>query len=436
MSDSVSFLSKRASAVAKPSPGTLIWEVLRDQWHPESNPDGYVSVGVAENRLMHSELTDRIAKCPPMPESGLTYGDGPFGSHRIRKAMANFLTEKLRPVASLDKDDIIITNGVSHSIEHTSWAFLNPSEGFLLGRPHYGAFVPDIELRPDAHVVPVSFGNVDLISTEAVKLYESALLESRKNGIEVKALMLCSPHNPLGRCYSRPALLAYIALCAKYSIHLVSDEIYALSVWGDTSHGAEPFTSILSIDLAGLIDPNLVHVLWGVSKDFGANGLRLGCIITTNAAFKEAMNSVAIYSYASGLADHVVAELLEDQDWTDTYIQINHSRLRKSYDFTTNWLRKHNIQFTPGTNAAFFLWVDLGKVYAAKHPGRKSEGDVTDEIMQALLNQKLFLARGNVFGSERPGVFRIVFSHPVPYMEEALSRMLRAVEAGNKESKL
>ena len=70
----ISLLSQRASAVAKPSPSTLIWEVLRDQWDSETNPNGYVSIGVAENRLMHKELAERIAKVPNVPESAFTYG--------------------------------------------------------------------------------------------------------------------------------------------------------------------------------------------------------------------------------------------------------------------------------------------------------------------------------------------------------------------------
>ena len=56
-------------------------------------------------------------------------------------------------------------------------------------------------------------------------------------------------------------------LCQKYQIHLISDEIYALSVFkNEEAADAAPFTSILSIDPAGIIDPSLVHVIWGMSK--------------------------------------------------------------------------------------------------------------------------------------------------------------------------
>jgi aspartate/methionine/tyrosine aminotransferase len=55
--------------------------------------------------------------------------------------------------------------------------------------------------------------------------------------------------------------------CQKYKIHLISDEIYGLSCWGNTElPDTSPFHSVLAIDKTNLIDPALVHVLWGMSK--------------------------------------------------------------------------------------------------------------------------------------------------------------------------
>lgn len=55
--------------------------------------------------------------------------------------------------------------------------------------------------------------------------------------------------------------------CQKHQIHLFSDEIYALSIWDNPEAKDKPqFTSALSIDLHGIIDPALVHVAWGMSK--------------------------------------------------------------------------------------------------------------------------------------------------------------------------
>jgi len=72
----------------------------------------------------------------------------------------------------------------------------------------------------------------------------------------------------IGRCYPPLALRELMVFCQKNSIHLISDEVYALSVYG-TGYDAEKsinFSSVLSIDCKGLIDPERLHVFYGMSK--------------------------------------------------------------------------------------------------------------------------------------------------------------------------
>ena len=112
----------------------------------------------------------------------------------------------------------------------------------------------------------------------------------------------------------------------------------------------------------------------------------------------------------------------------DTYIQENQKRLSESYSFVVDFLNKHDIPYAPGANAAFFIWLDLGKAYGKRHPERgEVNEEMTDEIVQSLMKNKVFLGSGSVFGAETPGLFRIVFSHPRPYIEEALRRIAQAM---------
>lgn len=70
-----------------------------------------------------------------------------------------------------------------------------------------------------------------------------------------------------GRCYSRDTMIEYMRLCQKYKIHLISDEIYALSTFPtDEVPNPTMFTSLLSIPKDDLIDPSLCHVIHGMSK--------------------------------------------------------------------------------------------------------------------------------------------------------------------------
>lgn len=99
-------------------------------------------------------------------------------------------------------------------------------------------------------------------------------------------------------------------LCQEHRIHLISDEIYGLSVFDTKYSTAISFTSVLSIDPLELIDLTLLHVFYGMSKvylisggcspfadmvvkDFGAAGLRVGCVITRNRELQNAVSALS-----------------------------------------------------------------------------------------------------------------------------------------------
>jgi 1-aminocyclopropane-1-carboxylate synthase len=93
-----------------------------------------------------------------------------------------------------------------------------------------------------------------------------------------RMVVVCNPHNPLGFCYPRETLVAYLRFAEKHDLHLLVDEVYALSTYENPAVDAQPFTSILAIDARGEAgcDPARVHVVYGMSKDFCAAGLRAG----------------------------------------------------------------------------------------------------------------------------------------------------------------
>ncbi|KAH8424252.1 pyridoxal phosphate-dependent aminotransferase [Aspergillus melleus] len=427
-----STLSTRADAQCQ-AYSNAVWDVLGDLWHPQENPSGFINLGVAENTLMHRELQDFVRNSANISPHAFTYGDGSFGSKRLRNAVASFLNKRLYPVVPLEADHIMVTNGVSHAIEHCSWAFCDKGDGILLGRPYYKSFIPDISLRPEVEVVTVEFGDSNPLSLDGVSNYEAAILSAKDRGVIVRGLILCNPHNPLGRCYPAVTIKELMKLCQRYRIHFISDEIYAFSTWENKEERVgpslpAPFVSALSIPTDGIIDPELVHVLWGMSKDFGANGLRIGYIISQhNRNLHNALQSVALYSYASSISDHIAASILEDEQWVSTYMEKNQERLSESFSFAVRLLRKEGIDYATGPYAAFFLWVDLGKAYGESHPENPNPMDLNTIISRRLMEEKVFIANGMIFGSEKGGLFRIVFSHPAGYIEEGLNRMVKAI---------
>ena len=108
------------------------------------------------------------------------------------------------------------------------------------------------------------FDGVDQFSTDCVKKYEEALLNAESQGTKVRALMLCNPHNPLGQCYPKDTIIALMKFCEKYRLHLLCDEIYASSVYDVPDKEAVPFTSFLSFDHSKYINPDYIHLLYGI----------------------------------------------------------------------------------------------------------------------------------------------------------------------------
>ncbi|KAI1010780.1 hypothetical protein LB503_005394 [Fusarium chuoi] len=424
-------LSNRAHEAEEACKGMALWEVITNLYDHDTNPDGIVSLGVAENTLMHDVLRKHIHDNLALTNPAFTYGDGTTGTKRAKQAVSRFLNKHLKPFRDIEPAHISMTNGCSAAIEHLSWAVANPGDGILLGQPYYGTFIPDLTYRFGAKLLPVAFGDMDPLCEEAVTKYEEVILDTQAKGIKVAGLVISHPHNPLGRCYSREALIAFMKLCQTYKVHFISDEIYALSVWPNTVDQLPPpipFESAFSIDTTGIIDPERLHVLWGMSKDFGANGIRVGVIISqANPSLHAAIVAVGLYSSVSSISDHITANVLEDDAFVDSYLAENQRKLSTQYTRVVSWAVKNNIDYAPGVNAAFFLWVDLGKVYEARHPKIETD-DITDLVMDKLIETRVFLASGKAFGSEKPGWFRIVFSHPDEYLDLGLQRVMEALQ--------
>lgn len=152
--------------------------------------------------------------------------------------------------------------------------------------------------------------------------------------------------------------------CGRRGIHLISDEIYALSTYSNpTAPPSQKFTSILSIENKGYIDPKLLHVIYGMSKvpsslpltslpantktqDFSANGLRLGAFISQNSPWViKGMSSVAQFYWPSGISDKAWTSILNSSTFLEKFISTNSDRLSLYYRKSTDILKKHNIKY-------------------------------------------------------------------------------------------
>ena len=434
-------LSNRAGA-ASTSSHVAILRSLANKYHPDHNPEGFVNLAVAENSLMHDELIDYVNNNVYFQPDVLTYGCGGIGTEDLRSAIASFVQRKFGTHAHLNAENIVCTSGLTNAVESITFAVADAGDGILLARPFYGSF-PHIMLeRPGVRSVYVEFGQLDPFSVESMEAYEVALAGAAKEGIKVRALLLCNPHNPLGRCYSKEFIQVLMRFASKHGLHIISDEIYALSAYRGNS-----FTSILAIDPEGLIDPQLVHCLWGTSKDFGASGIRLGAVISHNQQLLSSIASRGLFTFPSAVADCIVTQMLSDTDMVDLYLAENTIRLDTAYNLVLRFLKSEGIPYEPSGGAGFFLWINLRQAIEQRgfefHDNGatilqtgcmpRQQSKINLDIVARLYKQRVYLASGDAFGSERPGWFRIIFAHHQDIILEGLSRLKLAIESGPAE---
>ncbi|KAF2964933.1 hypothetical protein GQX73_g8650 [Xylaria multiplex] len=400
---------------------------VQNRYDAVKNPQGAVRFEGAENWLMHSELAEFIDGVS-FDQSCCAYGEGYTGSSRLRKAMAHHLNTHFAPAQAIDAEEITFAAGVTNLNEACALVTCNPDAGeaIMLGRPVYGAFSLDLCMRTGVELEYVSVGDRDQFTPDCVAAFEAGYDAAIARGRNIRALIICNPHNPLGRCYPRETLIGLLQLCARKGIHLISDEIYALSTYGRNDREPEVFTSIRSIDFVGIIDPKQVHVLYGMSKDFGAAGTRLGCVVSQNREFTDAVRAICRFASPSQFSMHITASLLEDQDYIRSFLDKSRARLLQNRLAAESLLSEAGIAFHDAGNAGLFMWIDLSPFL----PVAETNGDswAAQRLIAERLEQAgVILQSGESYRAPEPGWCRLVFSLEEESLREGIRRLSRVI---------
>lgn len=303
----------------------------------------------------------------------------------------------------------------------------------MIVAPYYHGF--DVIFGMQNGVVPVT---VTVPLEDALSLKEMDYLETayQSSTVPIKAVVFCNPHNPLARCYPREVLEAYCHFCEKHDLHLMSDEIYAMSTFPSTDVPApEPFVSALSLDLASMgVNPGRLHVLYGMSKDFNSNGFRIGTLVSQHNPFLlRAMGVSAIFNLVSSPADVLWATLLNDEDYLPVFLKKNRKALREAYEHLAGWLKFHGIPSAPA-NAGHFLMADWREVLLdIKYVQLLSIEEKDDirarekKLFGLFAANKVLTLAGSTLHAPEGGWFRMTFAIRRDYLDVALQRMESAL---------
>ncbi|EAU36107.1 predicted protein [Aspergillus terreus NIH2624] len=275
------------------------------------------------------------------------------------------------------------------------FALFDEHEAILMPTPGFELLSHAIEMRSsircvfaDTEHLKDQFASASI--PELLAAFEDAINGALAQGLTVRAIFLCNPHNPLGRCYEPSVLRAIMAFCETRGLHLVVDEIYALSA----SEGR--FHSTLTV--SGTAATN-VHVLYGPGKDWGLCGARLGCLITRNHELLRTLEQTARFTRASSLAEELLLSIFSDHEYTDSvHIPALRKRLSLARACVMQRLTELEIPFVE-PHASFGIWIDLQRYL--RFFCQNSSASREAQLARYLLSRGVLLMPSDVSSSQR-----------------------------------
>ncbi len=285
--------------------------------------------------------------------------------------------------------------------------FLSPGDKVLINTPVYHPFFEAAEKN-----------GIEVV-TSALQLHDGRYeidfgdFETKATDPDVKLFILCNPHNPGGRMWSKEELLRLGNICLLNGVLIVSDEIHADLVY--KHHGN---THITLPSLSDEIANNSITCL-APSKTFNLAGLQISAILMPSDEIrakydsfrsKIGINRPNVFGIAGALAAYRCGE-----PWLEELLDY----LGGNLDFLRQWLSANLPEVCiMEPDATYLVWLDFSGINAEPQ-----------ELHGILLNEgNVWLDEGYKFGAEGSGFERINIACPRSVLEEGLRRIKFALE--------
>ncbi len=330
---------------------------------------------------------------------------GVFGYEHHAPGLAELIADRLDRVFDwhVGPEAIVFTPGVVTGFNLAVRALVAPDQALLIQTPVYGP------IRNAAKTAGVLDQSMELTRqadgryTIDMDLFEAAVTD------QTKLFLLCNPHNPVGRVFTREELQAMGEICLRHDIVICSDEIH-----GDLTFSGHPHTPIASIS------PELearTITLMAPSKTYNIAGLDCGFAVISDPELRSRYNHargglVGLPNLMGYTAAH--AAYAEGEPWLAAALRY----LEANRDLTVAYLREHmpelHIACPEGT---YLAWVDC------------RDADLPDSPQTFFLEKgKVAFNDGASFGPSGAGFVRLNFGCPRALLEEGLGRMRTAME--------
>lgn len=316
----------------------------------------------------------------------------------------------------VNREWIVLTPGVVPSLNIVVAALTAENAGVIVQPPVYFPFFSAVTNQNRRLIEnPLVLKN-DVAGNLQYEMDFAHLDTCAKNA---KMLLLCSPHNPVGRVWSKDELLRLLAIAKKHDLIILADEIHADLVYTNARHQS---LSRLALDAEkSPSSPEKIHrIITAVSpsKTFNIPGLGLSALIVPNKAHRQ-----AIQSYLNKMGVSVTnpfnlvafeAAYREGDDWLKNLMVYLQKTCDEAILFIHNHMPAIDVIRPQGT---YLLWLDCRKL------------KLDDAALNRFFIQeaKLGLSPGAIFGGGGAGFMRMNIGTPKANVMAALTRLKAAL---------
>ncbi|NPC93958.1 pyridoxal phosphate-dependent aminotransferase [Bacillus sp. WMMC1349] len=327
---------------------------------------------------------------------------GVFGytstSMRTKEAVVKWLSK--RHGWEIEPSFITFSPGVVTALAVAIQAFTDPGDQVIVQPPVYPPFFEMVKKNGR------SLLHNPLIETDGRYEMDFADLEKKLNDHDVKLFILCNPHNPSGRSWTKEELLKLGELCLQHQVTVISDEIHSDLMLDGLKH--TPFAS-LSQELSELSITCIAP-----SKTFNLAGLQASAIMIPDqakrTAFTKVLERLGLTSLNAFAVTAIEAAYTKGESWLDQLIPYIKNNMNEVRRFLESELPEIKI-FNP--DASYLLWLDCRAL------------DLSDqEMKRKLLHQgKLILEPGPKYGPGGAGFVRMNVACPLSVVKDGLNRL-------------
>jgi len=300
---------------------------------------------------------------------------------------------------------ICTTPGVVPALNLLVRTFVAPGEKVLIQPPVYHPFFYAIQ-NNGAELV-----SNPLIYENGGYRMDYADLEEKARDPELKMAILCSPHNPVGRVWTREELARFGEICLENNILVVSDEIHSDLIY--KGYVFTPFASI-SQDFA-----QSTVVCTAPSKTFNLAGLHTSNIIIPNgelrSCFQKTLRSTGLGWVGVFGVVALEAAYNHGEEWLEQVLDYIEGNLRYLEEYVACHIPQITLVQPQGT---YLVWLDCRRLGLDKWGLKRLMFE----------EARVFMNEGFVFGSEGEGFERINIACPRSILVEALDRIKNAIE--------